>query len=87
MESSSELAQFHEFVGEQLANGGGDLSPEEALDAWRAGHPSAETAEEDFEAVRQALAAMDAGDTGIPLEDFDREFRAKHNLPPRSGQG
>ena len=83
MDAISELSQFHEFLGEQLANGGSQLSPEEALDVWRTAHPSAEAGANDYEAVRQALAAMDAGDTGIAFEEFDRRFRAKHELPSR----
>jgi hypothetical protein len=83
MDALSELAQFHEFLSEKLVNGGSQLSPEEALDAWRTAHPSAEVSADDYEAVRQALAAMDAGDTGLPFEGFDREFRARHKLPPR----
>jgi hypothetical protein len=77
---SSELARFREFLGEKLANGGSHLSPEEVLEEWRAAHPLHEEPGEDYEAVRQALADMQAGDTGIPFEDFDREFRAKHKL-------
>jgi hypothetical protein len=39
----------------------------------------------DIVAVRQALTEMAAGDHGVPLDEFDREFRAKHGLPlPRS---
>jgi hypothetical protein len=33
------------------------------------------------EAIREALADMDAGDHGTPLEEFDREFRRRHGLP------
>jgi hypothetical protein len=35
-------------------------------------------------ALRAALADIAAGDTGITLEEYDRQFRAKHGLPPRS---
>ncbi len=83
MESQRELAEFHAFLGGQLVNGGSQLSPEEALDAWRTAHPSAEAGAEDYEAVRQALAAMDSGDTGIAFEEFDRQFRAKREMPSR----
>jgi hypothetical protein len=83
MDALSELAQFHEFLAEKLSNGGSPLSPEEALDEWRAAHPSAELLADDYEAVEQALADMEAGDTGTPFEEFDRRFRAKHKLPAR----
>ncbi len=82
MDAASELSQFHAFLGEQLANGGGQLSPEEALDVWRAAHPAVEALDDDYEAVREALAAMEAGDTGMAFEEFDRQFRAKHKTSP-----
>lgn len=40
--------------------------------------------EDVLEAIRQGLADVDAGRTR-PIKDFDREFRAKRGLPPRSG--
>jgi predicted DNA-binding antitoxin AbrB/MazE fold protein len=38
--------------------------------------------EETVEAIRQGFADLEAGRTR-PFEDFDREFRARHGLPPR----
>jgi hypothetical protein len=84
MDASSDLAEFHDFLGEKLAHGDTHLSPEEALDEWRAVHPAGEASADDYEAVRQALAEMEAGDTGVPFEEFDRRIRAKHGLPPRA---
>src|SRR5436853_451831 len=37
-----ELEAFHRFLGEQLADGGSSLTPEECLELWRAQHPTAE---------------------------------------------
>ena len=34
-------------------------------------------------AVKAALAAMAAGDIGVPIEEFEREFRAQHGMHPR----
>lgn len=48
------------------------------------GDSLSEEQRETIAAVRAALADMEAGDTGITLEEFDRQFRAKHNLPPPS---
>jgi hypothetical protein len=81
--SASDLADFHQFIGDLLKSRDGALTPEEALDLWRADHPLSEDFEETVEALREALADMDAGDIGVPLEEFDAEFRARHNLPPR----
>ena len=74
----AELEKFHKFIGEKLSNGAADMTPEEALDEWRALHPTAEELAESVAAIKEALADMEAGDTGISLEEFDRQFREKH---------
>jgi hypothetical protein len=67
-----------------VKSGGASLSPEEVLDEWRRLHPVAEAAEEDIAAIQEALDEIENGDTGVLFEDFDREFRARHKLPPHS---
>jgi hypothetical protein len=79
-DTHQELLNFHHFVSEQLNSGQPCLSPEEALEVWRLQNPSEEEFEEDVEAIREALADMEAGDTGRPFEEFDREFRKRHGL-------
>ena len=32
------------------------------------------------QALREAIADMEAGDTGVPLDQFDQEFRARHKM-------
>src|SRR5205807_835694 len=76
--TASELRDFYRFVAEKLSNGGADLSPEEALDEWRRQHPSADSAA-DLAAIQEALADMADGNTGVPFDQFDRDFRAKHH--------
>ena len=78
-EPSNELAQFHSYVAACLERGE-VLSPEDVLDRWRLEHPSHEEFEESVEAIRQALAEMDAGNIGVPLAEFDRRFRERHGL-------
>ena len=56
-------------------------SPEEALDEWPWLHPDAQTGSEETAAIQEALADMADGDRGIPFEEFDRDFRTRHNLP------
>ena len=34
----------------------------------------------DLEAVKQAIADMEAGDRGVPFDQFVDEFRKKHNI-------
>ena len=73
---SNELAAFHSFVGNQLQSGQEGLSPEDALEMWRDQHPDS-AAEDDTEAVREALADLAAGDRGVSIEEADREFRQR----------
>lgn len=79
-EPSAELVQFQRFLNERI-EAGVALTPEEALDLWRDENPVAEDFQESVAAIREALADMAAGDTGIPLEQFDAEFRRRHGLP------
>lgn len=79
----NELQDFHRFLAEKLAKGEENLSPEEAVDQWRDLHSCPDKLAEDVTAVREALADMAAGDIGTDFEEFDRDFRATHNLPPR----
>lgn len=80
LDTKSELAEFHAFLGERLKNGGSRLSPEEALEEWRTVRPSPEELQESVAAVRRALEQAERGE-GVSLEDFDRQFRQRHNLP------
>jgi hypothetical protein len=77
---NQELLSFHQFVAEQLRLRIPYSSPEEVVEAWRLRNRTPEEMAEDVQAVREALADMEAGDTGRPFEEFDREFRQRHNL-------
>lgn len=76
----SELVSFHRFVAEQLQQGQGDVSPEEALDLWRTRHPSPDVADDAVLAVQEALDDMREGDQGVSLDEFDHGFRVRHGL-------
>jgi hypothetical protein len=67
-------------VGEQINAGLPYSSPGEVLEAWRLQNRIPKEMAEDVQAVREALADMDAGDTGIPAAEFLEEFRRPHNL-------
>jgi ferric-dicitrate binding protein FerR (iron transport regulator) len=79
-----ELAEFNQFLSHTLAAGDATISPEEALDQWRAAHPSPEAIAQDLAAVREALQDMAEGDVGKTLEAFDRDFRRRHGLSVNS---
>jgi len=76
----NDLQGFHQFIGQQLESGQVPLSPDEALEAWRLQHRSPEEYAEDVEAIREALADIEAGEVGVPWETFNAEFRKRHNL-------
>jgi hypothetical protein len=79
-----DLHRFHLFVGQKLATGEASISPEDALDQWRAENRSPEEIADEIAAVREALEDMAQGDVGVPLVDFDRAFRQRHGLPAPS---
>jgi hypothetical protein len=83
-QSLDDLRDFHQFAGEKVNNGGAALSPEEVLDEWRMLHPAPQAVAEEVAAIQEAIDDMENGDTGIPFQEFDRNFRARHNLQARS---
>ena len=74
----SELETFHRFIGERLA-AGLEPTPEECLRDWRVEHPVAAEFDESVAAVRRALGQAERGE-GKRLDEFDREFRARHGI-------
>jgi hypothetical protein len=80
IDPATELAQFKQFIVDHLQKGD-ILSPEEALDLWRLTHPISDDLADSVSALREALADLDSGERGVPLDEFDREFRRRHNLP------
>jgi hypothetical protein len=81
-ERANDLRAFKGFIDEQLANGGADLTLDEALARWEYENQTEEEREETIQAIRKGLEDMYAGRTR-PFEEFDREFRERHGLPPR----
>ena len=77
---ADELDSFHQFLSDKLKTATARSSPEQVLDEWRSLHPDPD----EVAAIRESLAAMHAGDRGISLEDFDREFRQKNGLAAQS---
>ena len=73
---ADELDSFHQFLMDKLKARESRPSPEQVLDEWRSLHPDPA----EVEAIRESLVAMHAGDRGVSLEDFDREFRRKNGL-------
>lgn len=76
-----ELRDFHRLISEQLNAGRGCLSPEEVLAQWRKLRPREQAMADDIAAVQEALDDMASGDRGVPFDEFDREFRRRHQIP------
>jgi hypothetical protein len=75
-DSFNDLAAFLHFAQGQLREDGTDLSPEECLSLYR----SQQASDEDIAAVKEALEAMHRGDVGIPIDEFDHQFRQKNGI-------
>lgn len=78
IDPGGDLASFHDFVGRQLQQGLA-ASPEEVLDLWRGSYPAEDIAQ-DAAAVHAALHDFKAGDQGVPLGDFHRDFLQRRGI-------
>jgi predicted transcriptional regulator len=83
IELRDDLHAFRAFIDEQLGDGDSPLTPAEALDIWETRNPTAIDRAETSAAIRQGLKDVAEGRIR-PIEEFDREFRQKHGLPPRA---
>lgn len=82
--SQTELVSFHRFVGERVGRKDVTSSPEEVLDEWRMLNPETRDQELLIADIQEAIDDLNSGEVGIPFEDFDREFRSRRNLLPKS---
>ncbi len=71
--TQSDLTDFYQFLGQQVADRNCRLSPEEAVALWR--HRQAE-----IEAIREGLADVEAGRT-IPMDEHIRRMRERFQIP------
>ena len=83
-ECANDLRAFKRFVEVQLANGGADLKLDEKLARWEDENETDEERSATVEGLKEALADMEAGDTGIPARVAIAELRRKRQLPELS---
>jgi hypothetical protein len=78
-ERANDLHAFKDFIDDQLA---GQTVPtvDEVIARWDFENETAEETGASVQALREALADMDAGDTGIPVHEALLELRRKHHL-------
>jgi hypothetical protein len=82
-ERINDLIAFKCFIEEQLPRGGAGLTLDEALIRWEHENHTTHEHAASVEAVREALADMRAGDTGIPAHEFLADIRRRYHLPTR----
>lgn len=80
---ANDLKAFRDFANTKLSNGGANLTLEDALDLWEYENSPEAERQATVRAIQLGLDDMHAGRTR-PVEEFDREFRERHGLPPRS---
>ncbi len=78
---TKELQSFYQFADDRLRRDDDDSQSLDQLYAeWRAQHPSVEGLKKDVLAVRASLRDLENGETGRPIEEFEREFRQRNGL-------
>jgi len=80
IERANDLHAFRSFVDEQLANGGAELKLDEALARWEFENKTDDERSATIRALKEALADMEAGDTGIPAREALAELHRKYHL-------
>lgn len=76
MTIEQELTSFRRFAEWRIGSEGPPASLDEVYEDWR----SIRSSSGDVEAIREALADMDAGEEGQPYEEFIEEMRQKYGL-------
>jgi len=77
---SNDVRAFRSFLDERLANGGANLTLDEALGLWEYENQTDQEREETLAAIREGLEDMYAGRTR-PAREVLAELRQKYNLP------
>lgn len=80
MATKAQIDSFYTFASHQITNGGATLSIDDLYELWRVENPLPEELTESVTAVNAALADMEAGDSGIPVDEHLARMRAKYQL-------
>lgn len=80
MATKSQIDSFYSFASHQISNGGASLSIDDLYDLWRVENPLPEELAESVSSVNAALADMDAGDTGMAVDEHLARLRSKYQL-------
>ena len=72
-----DIRSFSHFAEQQLSSADPEPSIDELFDMWRAANPPANELAESVNAVKAAIAEMEAGDNGIPAHEHLARLRSK----------
>jgi len=78
--TAQQIDDFRSFALKQMGDGGCELTIDELYDRWRLECPSDDELREDVSALKASLRDMEAGETGRPIEEFSRDFEARHDI-------
>lgn len=73
--TAQEIESFRDFALRLLEQGGPELTMDDLYEQWRVERFGDLQAAADLEAIRESLRDLEAGETGIPYEVFDREMK------------
>ena len=76
-DSTSDSHAFYAYLGSRLQDGKAEESPEALVQEWRMQQGEFEATEA---GLREAIADMEAGDRGRPLNEVAEEIRKKHGF-------
>ncbi len=76
-DSTSDSHAFYDYLGSRLQDGRAEESPEALVQEWRMQQGEFEATEA---GLREAIADMEAGDHGRPLNEVAEEIRRKHGF-------
>lgn len=74
-----DIEAFSEFAREKLG-AGADVNLVDLAAEWQFRHQSADDLKEDVQAVQESLDAIDRGETGRTMGEFDADFRQRHGI-------
>ena len=72
---------FKAWVSEQFQNGSNERTIDDLFDEWRIENPTNAELTQSVDGLKRALDQADRGE-GRSVDEFARDFRDRHNLPP-----
>ena len=78
--TARQIDDFRSFALKQMGYGGCESTIDELYDRWRLECPNDDELREDVSALKASLRDMEAGETGRPIEEFSRDFKARHDI-------